>query len=165
MSDPFELLERRLKNTVEQQEEPRGLHFFCQIGGSYDALGIVTLQVSGNGRTLLSWRQDDDDEDEEDNRLWSVQLSAADQIKFYKLLLANPFWRENPARRARRANEINIHLRISDQTAGNQNAIQVWSNDLEHNPVLSQLMARISRIMRAVSDDVLSFEELEKLHV
>ncbi len=163
MSDPFELLERRLKSTVEQQEEPRGLHFFCQIGGSYDALGIVTLQVSGNGRTLLSWRKDE--EDDEDNQLWSVQLSASDQIKFYKLLIAHPFWRENLARRARRANEINIHLRFSDQTAGNQNAIQVWSNDLASNPVLSQLMARISRIMRAVSDDVLSFEELEKLHV
>ncbi len=92
-------------------------------------------------------------------------MSDSDQIKFYKLLLAHPFWRENPARRARRPNEINIHLRISDQAAGNQNAIQVWSNDLDNNPSLSQLMARISRIMRAVSDDVLSFEELEKLHV
>lgn len=161
VSDPFELLERRLKNSVEQQEDPRGLHFFCQIGGSYDALGIVTLQLSGNGRLLLSWRQ----EDEDDNMLWSVQLSDSDQKKFYKLLLTHPFWRTNPARRARRPDEINIHLRISDQHAGNQNAIQFWSNDLLHNPELSQLMVRLSRIMRTLSDDVLSFDELEKLHI
>ncbi|MBA2663840.1 MAG: hypothetical protein H0U74_16245 [Bradymonadaceae bacterium] len=157
MSDPIEILERRLKSTLTQQQDPRGLHFFCQVGGSYDALGIVTLQISGNGRALLSWRQEDDSD------LWSLQLDPSDMLKFHGLLLANPFWSVTPARRPRQGEEINVHLRVSDQVAGTYNGIQFWTNDLDAYPVLRQLMTRLSRLMRTLSEDVISFDELEKI--
>ncbi|MFU8802819.1 MAG: hypothetical protein ACNA8W_03320 [Bradymonadaceae bacterium] len=158
MSDPIEILERRLKLVRDQEQDTQGLHFFCQIGGSNDELGIITLQISGKGRLLLSWRQDDGESD-----LWSVQLQSADRSKLAALLLEHPFWSASPARRSRRGRETNIHLRVCDQEAGNYNGLQFWTGDMDEYPVLRDLMRRLGRLIRNVSNDEITWNELEKL--
>lgn len=158
VSDPIEILERRLRNVLEEKDDARGLHFFCQIGGNYDDLGIVTLQLSGSGWVLISWSQG-----EEESELFSVQLRAEDVSKFHGVLLAHPYWSVSPARRARRGDETNIHLRLSDQKAGTYNFMQCWSGDLEQYPVLRQLMRRVSRFIDLVTEEQIPFDALTDL--
>lgn len=158
MSDPIEILERRLKAIRDKEQGTEGLHFFCQIGGSNDEMGIITLQISGKGRLLLSWRQD-----AEDSELWSLQLQDSDCHKLAMLFLEHPFWQASPLRRPRRAQETNIHLRICDQEAGTYNGLQFWSADMDEFPVLRDLMRRLGRLIRTVSEDEITWLELQKL--
>ena len=158
MSDPIEILERRLISVRDQEQEPSGLHFFCQIGGRNDELGIITLQVSGQGRLLLSWRQDEDE-----SELWSLQLLDEDCRKLAALFLEYPFWNASVPRRPRKGQETNFHLRICDHEAGNYNGVQFWSGDMDDFPVLRDLMRRLGRLIRKVSGDEISWNELRKL--
>ncbi len=164
MSDPSEILKRRLQAVVDGEQKARGLHFFCQIGATYHAFGMLTLQVSGNGRMLAGWRSEDDERD-----LYSVQLTESDWVAFYKMLLSHPFWECTPQRRKRRDDrDLNIHVRLSDQQAGTWGGIQFWAEDMKEFPVLDKLMYRIGRIVEAISqgdlpspdwDEVSSTEE------
>lgn len=155
MSDPNEIIERRLNEVLEEQTDSVGLHFFCQIGGNYNDLGLITLQISGVGNVLLSWSQSDDHD-----VLVSVQIGRQDLIKIHRLLLNYPFWATTMHRRPRRGEETHIHLRLSDQGAGTYNGVQFWSGDLVDVPVLQELMKRVLRIIVSLSDNAISFEDI-----
>ena len=147
MSDPIELLERRVQSVVSKKDNTFGLHFFCQIGGRYDERGIITLQVSGSGWSLLSWRQG------EDTDMYSFQLRDEEMKRLYEVCLEHPFWRASPKRRTRKDHEVNYHFRVSDQAAGTCNGIQFWSDDMEEYPVLSALVVRLLRLIELLSDE------------
>lgn len=153
MSDPKEILERRLQN-VSTRDETRGLHFFCQIGGHDDELGMTTLQISGSGYTLLSWKQAGESE------LFHVELSADDMEKFYGILVEHPFWDASPTRRKRQEGETNVHLRFADQGKGLYSMVQFWSGDIEEYPVLGRLLDRVIHVIRVVSEDSIPYMEL-----
>ena len=147
MSDPSEILKRRLQAIIDGEEPARGLHFFCQVGGTYHDYGMRTLQVSGQGHVLLGWREGDGE-----RQLYSVQLLERDWKRFYQMLLDLPFWEKSPARRTRRDDdELNIHLRLSDQGAGTWNGLQFWAEDMKDFRVLRDLMYRLDRFSSAVS--------------
>lgn len=151
MSDPKEILERRL-DKVAQTRDTYGLHFFCQIGSNADARGLTTLQVAGSGGTLLSWRRG------EESLLFSVQLANEDHVNLFRLLRASPFWDASPARRAPEEGDSNIHLRFSDQAAGTHGALQFWDSDMDEFPVLARLMKPLIKLMRVIAED--DFEHL-----
>ena len=153
MSDPIELLERRVQSVVTQKDSTFGLHFFCQIGGRYDERGIITLQVSGSGWALLSWRQVDETD------MYSFQLRDEDMMRLYEVCLEHPFWRASPKRRSRREHEINYHFRVSDQAAGTCNGIQFWSDDMDEFGVLRTLVDRLLRLIKLLSDDEIPTEQ------
>ena len=147
MSDPSEILKRRIQAILDGEQDARGLHFFCQIGGTYHDYGMLTLQLSGMGKILLGWRRD------EERELFSVQLQHQDALKFYRMLVDLPFWELTPARRSRRHNdELNIHLRLSDLVKGTWGGVQFWVDDMQEYPMLRDLMYRINRLSMALSD-------------
>jgi hypothetical protein len=158
VSDPKEILERRLEN-VSTRDETRGLHFFCQIGGHDDELGMTTLQISGSGYTLLSWKQGAASESE----LFSVELSVDDMEKFYGLLLEHPFWDASPTRRKRQDGETNIHMRFADQGKGLYSMVQFWSDDIEEFPVLGRFLDRVIHVIRVVSEDSIPYLDLSEI--
>lgn len=145
MSDPKEILERRLRQAL-QHRKTQGLHFFCQIGGRYLDSGMTTLQVSGSGWALLGWRND------ENRQLYSVELTWEDQKRLYDLLLEHSFWETSPARRDREEDEINVHLRLSDREAGTYSGIHFWDTEMEEFPQLKGLMWHISKLIQNISD-------------
>lgn len=146
MSDPIELLERRVRAVLDDEKSTTGLHIFCQIGARYDENGIITLQISGSGWALASWRVDDETD------MYSYQLTDDDMRRVYGLFDQYPFWRASPKRRSREEGETNVHLRVSDQMKGTSNAIQFWSDDMDDFPVLRDLMIRITQLVTALSD-------------
>lgn len=146
MSDPIELLERRVQSVVTEKDSTFGLHFFGQFGGRYDERGIITLQVSGSGWALLSWRSS------EDTDMYSFQLREDDMKRLYEVILEHPFWRTSPKRRPRRENEVNYHFRVSDQAAGTCNSMQFWSDDIEEFPVLRMLVRRVLHLIDALAE-------------
>lgn len=147
MSDPSEILKRRVRAVLDGSLDARGLHFFCQVGGTYHDYGMLTLQLSGMGKVLLGWRRDDEKE------LFSVELHERDAMRFYQMLQDLPFWEANPARRTRRHDEeINIHLRLSDLMKGTWGGVQFWVDDMKDFPMLRDLMYRVNRLAMALSD-------------
>lgn len=158
MSDPIEILERRLKAVLDHQATTRGLHFFCQLGGYDDELGIVTLQVSGSGNLLLSWRRSPDDVD-----LWNLKFTDEDYYQFVRLFMTFPFWSASPIRRGRNGEEMNIHLRISAQDIGTHQSLQFWSGDMEEFPVLKTLLTPLIKLIQSISRDVLTDEDLSRV--
>lgn len=146
MSDPIELLERRVRAVLDDEKTTAGLHIFCQIGARYDEQGIITLQISGSGWALVSWRIDDETD------MYSYQLTDDDMRRVYGLLDQYPFWRASPKRRKRDGDETNVHIRISDQVKGTSNSMQFWSDDMDDFPVLRDLMIRITQLVTALSD-------------
>lgn len=146
MSDPKEILERRLDRVAEEQQV-FALHFFCQISSDHARGGLTTLQIAGSGQTLLSWKN------AEFNKLFSVQLSETDHVKFYKILRAHPFWDATPARRAGNPDEASIHLRFSDQAAGTHGSLQFWNDDIADFPVLAPLMRSLLGLIHHIAQD------------
>lgn len=146
MSDPIELLENRISEFLEGHVASSGLHFFCQVGGRYDDQGITTLQISGSGWALLSWRLDDE------TLMYSYQLQTTDLKKIYSMLLQHPFWRAAPKRRSQADGEVNYHLRVSDQKKGTSNGLQFWTSDVEEFPVLGELLTRLSSLVQVLSE-------------
>lgn len=158
MSDPIEILERRLKAVLREQSTTRGLHFFCQLGGYDDELGIVTLQISGSGQVLLSWRRGPDDIE-----LWTQRFSDEDYHQFIRLFMTHPFWTANPARRGRDEDETNIHIRISAQDVGTYQGVQFWSDDMAEFPVLRKLLVPLMKLVQNISRDTLTEDDLDKI--
>jgi hypothetical protein len=154
VADPTELLERRLRLVLNGTRDSQGLHFFCQTGGSYDERGMTTLQVSGSGWTIVSWQKD------EQSALYSVQLTEEDLETLWMILLEYPYWSASVSRREREEGESNIHLRFADQRAGTWYGLQFWSSDMKEFPVLHELMYRLTRLIRLVSE-----EEIEGLDI
>lgn len=154
MSDPIEILERRLQAVLDQKATPKGLHFFCQVGGYDDDLGMVTLQLSGSGKALLSWRHDFEDVD-----LWTTQFTDEDYHQFIRLFLTHRFWTVSPSRRDREGDEINVHLRVSAQDIGTYQGVQFWSDDLDKYRVLRKLITPLGKLMQNISHYEISDEE------
>ncbi len=148
MSDPIELLERRLERILSGESDAAGIHFFCQIGGRYDDLGITTLQISGSGWALVSWRSEDETD------MYSYQLDERALTRFYEMLLEHPFWRNNVKRRSRNEDidEVNVHMRLSDQTKGTCNGLQFWTGDLGEHERLGHTLDRIARLIHILTD-------------
>ena len=145
MSDPSEIIERRLKAVVHGGSA-KGLHFFVQIGGAYHTYGMLTLQVSASGWVILGWRKEDD------QILHSVQLPTRDQLRLYEVMLELPFWRASAPRRPRRdEDELNVHVRLADQVAGTWSGVQFWSQDLPSQPTLQAFMSRMHRLAGAIA--------------
>ena len=146
MSDPSEILKRRVQAVLDGAQDARGLHFFCQIGGTYHDYGMLTLQVSGAGKVLLGWSR------QEDRALFSVVLHERDAMRFYQMLSELPFWEVAPTPRGRlHDEEINIHLRLSDLIKGTWGGVQFWVDDMQEFPVLRDLMYRLNRLAMALS--------------
>ena len=159
MSDPIEILERRLKAVLDQEATTTGLHFFCQIGGYDDPLGIITFQVSGSGKALLSWRREDDDVD-----LWTLQFSDEDYHQFVRLLMTHRFWTASPPRRGRdEDDEINIHLRLSAQDIGTYKGVQFWNSEVHDYQVLRKVMEPLCKLIQSISYDEISDEVLDEI--
>lgn len=158
MSDPIEILERRLRAVLDKKATTRGLHFFCQLGGYDDELGIVTLQLSGSGNLLLSWRRGPDDVD-----LWNLKFNDEDYYQFVRLFMTYPFWSASPARRSRRGEEMNVHLRVSAHDIGTHQGLQFWSDDLDAFPVLRDLLLPLLKLMQAISRDELTDADLDRI--
>jgi len=138
VSDPDELLERRLQQALDangDEAATRGLHLFCQIGGQYEELGMTTLQISSSGWTLLGWRSREDE-----RTLRSVELQWADQAQLYRTMLEFPYWEASPARRDRRDDETNVHLRLSDRKKAIYHAAHFWDTEMDQFPHLKPLM-------------------------
>ena len=156
MSDPIEVLERRVRSVLDGHTTTEGLHFFCQIGGRYDNEGITTLQISGSGWALVSWRLDDETE------MFSYQLTEEDMRRIYSMLLQYPYWSVSPKRRPRSEGESNVHVRISDQQKGTSNAIQFWSDDMGQFPVLRTLMIRMTKLVLVLCDGALDLPDFSE---
>lgn len=158
MSDPIEILERRLGAVLAKRATPLGLHFFCQIGGYDDELGIITLQVSGSGNVLLSWRTGP-----EDIALWTLQFTDEDYHQFIRLFMTYPFWNTSPPRRGRYDDdddEVNIHIRVSAQDVGTYKGVQFWSGDLDKYRLLKKLVTPLCKLIQSISRDAITDEEL-----
>ncbi len=158
MSDPIEILERRLQAVLDDEATTRGLHFFCQIGGYDDPLGLVTMQVSSSGTVLLSWRQN-----EEDVSLWTLQFTEADYHQFIRLFLTYPFWSANPTRRKREDGELNVHLRVSAQDVGTFKGVQFWNGDMEDYRVLRKLLLPMAKLIQNITRDTLTDDHLDRV--
>ena len=158
MSDPKEILERRLDRVVEEHDT-FALHFFFQIGAPQDIQGLTTLQVAGSGATLLSWRRADE------SKLYSVQLSPDDHINLLKVLRQNPFWDASPARRMGTESEVLLHLRLSDQAKGSHGALQFWDGDMDEFPVLTRLIHPLMRLIKRIGGDEVPHLTLKRLSV
>ena len=158
MSDPIEILERRLQAVLDEEATTRGLHFFCQLGGFDDPLGLVTMQVSSTGTVLLSWRLD-----EEDVSLWTLQFTDDDYHQFIRLFLTYPFWTVSPPRRKRQDNELNVHLRVSAQDVGTFKGIQFWHRDMADHRVLRKLLMPLAKLIQSISRDTLTDEHLSRV--
>ena len=156
MSDPIEILERRLNAVLTGESTTEGLHFFCQLGGYDDELGIVTLQVSGSGKVLVSWRTDPEEVD-----LWTYQFSEEDYRQLIRLFLKFPFWAANPGRRSRRGEETNIHLRVSANDKGTHQGLQFWSEDMLEFPILKKVLVPLTRLIVHLSHEEIPQEELD----
>jgi len=157
VSDPVELIERRVQAVLDGQKSTKGLHLFCQIGGrglnGQDG-GITTLQISGSGWALVGWRDVDDAE------MFSHQLSEEDMRKIYGLMMRFPFWTATPRKRERESHELNIHIRISDQEKGISQGIQFYSDDSSELPILKDLMQRLDSLIHTLSDGEISGAQL-----
>ena len=150
MSDPKEILERRLNQAIDQQDT-RGLHFFCQIGGRNLEEGMTTLQISGSGWALLGWRN------AEDRNLYSVELTWPDQKEVYELLRKYPFWEANPARRDREGEEKNVHLRLSDREQGTYSGVHFWDTEMDDFTDLWYIMDRLTDLIQNISEGEIPF--------
>ena len=145
VSDPSEIIQNRLLAVLEGQQPAKGLHFFAQVGGAHHGYGMLTLQVSATGWVILGWRRG------EDQALHSVQLPRQDQMRLYQVMLEFPFWSAQPLRRPKRHDqELNLQLRLADQTAGTWTGVQCWSEDLPLHPTLQAFMQRLSRLAHAI---------------
>ncbi len=158
MSDPIEILVRRLNAVLTGESTTQGLHFFCQLGGYDDDLGIITMQVAGSGKTLISWRTDP-----EEVELWTYQFTDEDYRQFLRLFLKFPFWSASPARRGRRDDETNIHLRISAQDIGTHQGLQFWSDDMVEFPVLKKVMEPLTRLIHHLTLEQIPRDELDAI--
>jgi hypothetical protein len=155
VSDPNELLERRLRQALDakgDEKATRGLHLFCQIGGQYEELGMTTLQISSSGWTLLGWRSRDDK-----RTLRSVELQWADQAQLYRTILEYPFWEASPARRDREGEETNVHLRLSDRKKAIYSAVHFWDTEMQQFPHLKPLMKIVCDLIDGIGGGDIPF--------
>lgn len=158
MSEPIEVLIKRLNSIAHGREAAKGFHFFCQVGSAGWPQGVLTLQISGTGWTLLSHRFFEEDNPEEIDQLYSVYLSGRDIRAFIRLLIKHPFWEFDASRWDCEDGETNVHLRLADTGQGFAWGVQLWSRELERQPDAEALMQLINFIIDTVSDGELALD-------
>jgi hypothetical protein len=86
--------------------------------------------------------------------MYSYQLDGTALVRFYEMLLEEPFWRSNVKRRGRNEEieEVNVHLRLSDQTKGTCNGLQFWTGDLDEHTRLNHTIDRLERLISILTD-------------
>jgi hypothetical protein len=146
VSDPKELLDKRLRRVLDE-EDAKGVHFFCQIGGRDDELGMTTLQVSGSGWTILGWRRGDE------QQLFNYRLDWEIQKHLYQMIADYPFWDRSPTNRSSQGNESNIHFRMSFQDDALYDSVHFWQNDMFKYPNLHELTRRIVSFIETLSKE------------
>ncbi len=152
MSEPVEILIKRMTAIVRGRESAKGFHFFCQIGDKSWDKGVTTLQISGTGWTLLSRHAINDEGEEIEDMLFSVYLSARDVRALVRILLDHPFWEFDTSRWERKGEETNIHLRVADTGKAFAWGAQYWSSELDRQPRVRALMSTINLIVKTVSE-------------
>ncbi len=150
MSEPIEVLLKRLTAIHRGRETAKGFHFFCQVGGAHWKHGVTTLQLSGTGWVLASWRAGE--AEQEDENLYSAYISTRDLRAFVKRLMDSPFWEMDQSRWERVADETNIHLRLADTGKGFAWDVQVWSDERRKQRNLRDTLALVDLVLRTVSD-------------
>lgn len=155
MSDPNELLERQLTRVIDRRDAT-GVHFFCQIGGRDDSLGMTTLQISGSGWTILGWRRGDE------RKFYNYQLDWEILEHFYTLVRRYPFWEASPTTRKAQGDETNLHFKLSFRDEAMFDAIHFWQNDMHDYPVLKYLTKHLISLIEALSDDEIPTLSVEK---
>jgi len=159
VAEPIEVLLKRLTSIVRGRETAKGFHFFCQIGGKDWEDGVVTLQMSGTGWTLLSQRRFDENGEEEASDLYSVYISARDVRSFVRILMEQPFWEFDISRWEQEDEETNVHIRLADTGQAFAWGVQFWSGETERQPAISELMKTIELIVNTVSGGELTVLE------
>ncbi len=149
MSEPIEVLLKRLTAIARGRETSKGFHFFFQMGDASWHRGVITLQISGSGWTLLSQRTSDK---AEGDRLYSAYLSTRDVRALVRILLENPFWELETGRWERRENETNIHFRLADTGEAFAWNLQIWSGEASAQPGLAKLLDIIRAVVSTVSE-------------
>jgi hypothetical protein len=148
VSEPIEVLEKRLTAISHGRETPKGFHFFCQVGARGWSGGVVTLQVSGTGWTLVSHRGP---LSEEDDILYSVYLAQRDVRALARKLLEHPFWKIDTSRWEQQEGETNIHLRLADTGQAFAWSVQLWSGERRKQRLLNENLRLVEEIVKAVS--------------
>ncbi len=159
MSEPIEVLLKRLTAIKNAREGAKGFHFFCQIGSEDWPEGTLTLQISGTGWVLLSHRPQGQLDDAEDE-IYSVYLATRDVRAFVRVLMEQPFWEFDVSRWEREEHETNIHIRLADTGKGFAWGAQFWSNELQRQTTIRSLMSTLNLIVKTVSDSNLHFNAL-----
>lgn len=150
MSEPIEVLNKRLASIVRGRETPKGFHFFCQIGSETWKGGMITIQISGTGWVLASARDEGAAEGESD--LFSRYLSTRDLRAFVKVLQKHPFWKLDDSRWEPEDDETNIHFRLMDTSKGFAWDTQIWSGERDRQSDLHELLKVVDLILYTVSD-------------
>lgn len=151
MSEPIEVILKRLTAIQRGRETAKGFHFFCQVGGARWKYGVTTLQISGTGWVLASWRPQGAEPSED--QLYSAYISTRDLRAFVKRMLDYPFWEMDTARWERRDDECNIHLRLADTGKAFARDLQVWSDERQRQKTLREILALVDLVLRTVSND------------
>lgn len=152
MSEPIEVLLKRLTSIARGRETPKGFHFFCQIGSAGWSGGVTTLQCSGTGWVLLSHRPPNSPPSDEDE-LYSCYISTRDLRALVKVLMEHPFWEFKTDRwESNDDDETNIHLRLMDTGRGFAWDTQIWSGEREKQHHLDRLLQTVNLIVTTVSE-------------
>jgi hypothetical protein len=149
VSEPIEVLEKRLTAISHGRETAKGFHFFCQAGARGWEGGVVTLQISGTGWTLVSQRAPGS---EEDDSLYSVYLAQRDLRALSRKLLEQPFWKLDTSRWEPTEDETNIHLRIADTGRAFAWSAQLWSGERRRQRILKENLTLVQTIVTMVSE-------------
>lgn len=150
MSEPIEVLEKRLTAISHGRETAKGFHFFCQIGARGWHGGVVTLQISGTGWTLVSLREPGS---EEIDILYSVYLAQRDLRALARKLLEQPFWKMDTSRWEPGEDETNIHFRVADTGKSFAWSAQVWSGERRRQRILKENLQLVQTIISMVSEN------------
>ncbi|MEL6180343.1 MAG: hypothetical protein AAFS10_15380 [Myxococcota bacterium] len=150
MSEPIEVLNKRLASIARGRETAKGFHFFCQIGSEVWKGGMTTLQISGTGWVLISHRAQEVSAG--DSELYSRYLSTRDLRAFIQVLQKHPFWDLDDARWEPEDDETNIHFRLMDTSQGFAWDTQIWSAERERQSDLHELLKVVDLILHTVSE-------------
>ena len=137
MSEPIEVLHKRLMSISRGRETAKGFHFFCQIGSETWKGGLITLQISGTGWVLLSYRAFK--APPESSELHSCYLSTRDLRAFIQIVHKHPFWEFDTSRWDPEPNETNIHFRLMDTARGSPGTLRSGARSVSDSPGLPSL--------------------------
>lgn len=150
VSEPVEVLLKRLTAISRGRETPRGFHFFCQIGSAQWHAGVTTLQISGTGWVLVSHRPHGAADFED--QLYSCYMSTRDLRAVVTVVLENPFWDLDTSRWDPEGEETNVHMRLMDTGRGFAWDTQIWSGERKRQGHFDRLLRTLELIVDTASE-------------